>query len=226
MIAISDYAAFIFDMDGLVLDTEPGYFEAWRLALETMGHEADPEFFRSFSGYRFAHIQKKLLEIFGANFDVSYFKTLSSQHWRKHIETNGIPVKPGVSDLLDYAGAIGFPVGIATNSPALNAHCCLSLAGIKHRFPLIVTGDDVQNAKPEPDIFLRTAAELEVDIRRCIVFEDSPAGIAAAVAAGAYSVYVPSIYPADPLTAEICDFMASNLSQVFQSLPACNTMGI
>lgn len=224
MISLTNYAAFIFDMDGLVLDTEPAYFEAWRLALETMGYQADPTFFQAFSGYRFAQIQQKLLETFDANFDVHYFKTLSGQHWRKHIETNGIPIKTGVIDLLDYAAANGFPVGIATNSPAYNAYECLDLAGLKHRFPVIVTGDDVRQAKPAPDIFLRAAVELAVDIRCCIVFEDSPVGIAAAVAAGAYSVYVPSTCPADPATVGLCDCLVNNLLQVVQSLPARNAI--
>lgn len=226
MTQLTEFAAFIFDMDGLVLDTEPAYFEAWRLALETLGYQVDVHFFRSFSGYRFAQIQEKLLEKFGIGFDVQNFKAIAGRHWRNHIDTQGIVIKTGVIDLLDYAEQNAIPVCIATNSPALNAHECLDLAGIKHRFPVIVTGDEVECPKPAPDIFLKAADRLGVDIRSCIVFEDSHTGIVAASDAGACCAFVPSTFPVDPLTAELCDHQFDNLSQLFQSLAKPSTNGI
>ncbi len=218
MTALSDFDAFIFDMDGLVLDTEPAYFEAWRLALETLGYQADWDFFKSLSGCRFTIIREKLIGLYGEGFDVQAFKYLGGKFWRNHIKTNGIAVKTGVTELLDYAESNRIPVCIATNSPAFNAHECLELAGIKSRFPVIVTGDEVSQAKPSPDIFLRAADKLGVDIRRCVVFEDSHPGIVAASEAGAYSVYVPSTFPVDPLTVELCNHLADDLLKLFQSL--------
>lgn len=226
MIALPGYSAFIFDMDGLVLDTESAYFEAWRQALETMGFQADLDYFRSFSGYRFAQVQEKLLEKFGMDFDMQKFKELGGQFWRDHVDSYGINLKPGVIELLDFAESKSIPYCIATNSPALNAHECLELAGIKHRFQFIVTGDDVGRPKPAPDIFLKAAGRLGVDIDRCIVFEDSHTGIVAATEAGAYSVYIPSTFPVDPLTVELCNCKADDLLQVCQSLAMSLVIGI
>lgn len=218
MTKLSDFEAFIFDMDGLVLDTEPAYFEAWRLALEAMGYEADLAFFKSLSGCRFSIIREKLMGYYGEYFDLQNFKYLGAKFWRSHLKKNGVTVKKGVTELLDYAESKNIPVCIATNSPAYNAHECLDLAGIKSRFPLIVTGDQVKEAKPSPDIFLLAASKLGISINRCIVFEDSHPGIVAASSAGAYSVYVPSTFPVDPLTLELCDHHTEDLIQLLQSL--------
>ncbi len=226
MSRLSRFAAFIFDMDGLVLDTEPAYFEAWRLALGALGYQTEAHFFRSFSGYRFAQIQEKLIEKFGDNFDVQHFKAIASCHWRNHVETHGIVVKAGVTELLDYAAVNGVPVAIATNSPASNAHECLELAGIKHRFPVIVTGDDVECPKPAPDIFLAAANRLKVDIRHCIVFEDSPTGVVAASGAGACCAFIPSTFPVDPVTDALCDHRFDDLLQLLQSLAKPSVNGL
>ncbi len=215
---LSEFAAFIFDLDGLVLDTEPTYFKAWQFALGTMGYQADAHFFRALSGYRFAQIQEKLRERYGNDFDIHRFKQLGGQNWHEQVQTHGIAINPGVIELLDFAEQHHIPVCIATNSPAMNAHLCLDLAGIKQRFPVIVTGDEVSDPKPAPDIFLAAAAKLAVDIRRCVIFEDSHIGIVAAAAAGAYSVFVPSTFPVNPLAQTLCNSHFDNLSQALLNL--------
>lgn len=226
MSRLAGFSAFIFDMDGLVLDTEPAYFTAWQLALESMGIRADVHFFKSFSGYRFAQIQQKLIEAFGDDFDIQGFKALANRQWREHVDRYGIDVKPGVVDLLDFAELNDIPICIATNSPAFNAHDCLLRAGIKHRFPIIVTGDDVENPKPAPDIFLKAAERLCVDISNCIVFEDSHTGISAASNAGACCAYIPSTFPVNPLTVAMSDHCFDDLRQLFQSLASPFVNGI
>ena len=97
---------------------------------------------------------------------------------------------------------------------------CLELAGIKDVFSTIVTRDDVQHGKPEPDIFLKAAELLQVHISRCLVLEDSHAGIVAASRAGAFSVFVPSTVPVDPLTVELCDVMMIDLAQLTDAIRA------
>ncbi len=218
MARLNEFAAFIFDMDGLVLDTEPAYFAAWQHALSAMGHEADLDFFRSFSGFRFKHIQQHLLETFGDDFDMHTFKIDAGRRWREYVGMFGIPIKPGVVDLLDYADMNAIPVCLATNSPAMNANECLGLAGLSRRFPVVVSGDDVEHPKPAPDVFLKAAERLGVDIGRCIVYEDSHTGVVAAAKAGACCAYIPSTLPIRPESLELCDYLFDDLSQLMQSL--------
>jgi HAD superfamily hydrolase (TIGR01509 family) len=223
---LTDFSAFIFDMDGLVLDTEPTYFAAWQQAVEKMGFRGDADAFKTLSGHHYSHVEARLLTWYGHDFNLQTFRQLGSELWRNHVKGQGIAVKPGVVALLGYAGQQRIPVCLATNSSAINAHECLAIAGIRNSFPVIVTGDDVQRVKPEPDIFLKAADRMQVDIQHCLVFEDSHTGIVAASAAGAYSVYVPSTLPVDPLTVAMCDCMMDDLSQVFESLPDQTAIGI
>lgn len=223
---LNDFAAFIFDMDGLVLETELTYFTAWEQAAKAMGYQIEPEAFVKLSGSHYSQVETQILALFGEGFDLKFFKELGAECWRNFVNEYGITVKKGVVDLLDYAQAQAIPVCLATNSSALYAHQCLTIAGIKHRFPVIVTGDDVQKVKPEPDIFLKAAERTQVDILECIVFEDSLTGIVAASSSGAYSVYVPSIFPVDARAASLCNCQLADLTQAIESLPAKMPFGI
>jgi len=100
----------------------------------------------------------------------------------------------------------------------INARECLELAGIKEVFSTIIARDQVRQGKPEPDIFLKAAEALQVDIGRCLVLEDSHAGIVAASKAGAVSVFIPSTEQVDPLAVELCDLTVSDLAQLSNAL--------
>ena len=213
---LNSFSAFIFDLDGLVLDTEPTYFAAWRQAIKIMGFELDENSFSSLSGRHFSQIKEYLIDRYGSGFDVQQFAELGGMIWRQYVQENGLAIKPGVFELLDYAGRERLPVCLATNSSALYAKECLNIAEISERFPLMVSGDDVAEAKPAPDIFLKAADVMAVDIRRSLVFEDSRAGVVAAAKAGACVAYVPSIVPADPLTLTLSDYYLNDLLQAFE----------
>ena len=217
---LTDFAGFILDMDGLVLDTEPTYFAAWQQAVKAMGYQLAPDSFKILSGYHYHQVEAQLQAWLGQDFNLHAFKQLGTDCWRNHVREHGIAVKTGVVALLDYAEQQGIPVCLATNSWAVYAQKCLVIAGLTQRFPLMVTGNDVERVKPEPDIFLKAAEKIQVEIHQCVIFEDSHTGIVAASASGAYSVYVPSTFPVNPLTVELCDCMLDDLSQVFETLPA------
>ncbi len=216
---LKDIAAFIFDLDGLVLDTEPTYFAAWQQTVAAMGYQLEPEVFKALSGRHYQQVIAQLQAWLGRGFDMQAFSVLSKEIWRKQVSEQGISIKPGVIMLLDYAQERRIPYCLATNSLAAYAQECLTLASLSSRFPLRVTGSDVENVKPAPDIFLKAADMMGVNISQCIVFEDSHTGVVAAAASGAYTVYVPSTCPVNPLTVELCDLMLGDLSQAVESLP-------
>ncbi|MEQ1485169.1 HAD family phosphatase [Methyloglobulus sp.] len=221
-----DFSAFIFDMDGLVLDTEPTYFAAWQQAVKAMGYQLEPDACKALSGFDYRQVEAQLQAWLGHDFNTLTFKQLGAECWRNHVYEHGIMVKKGVIALLDYAQQQEIPVCLATNSSAIYVQECLAIAGITLRFPLVVTSDDVERVKPKPDIFLKAAERMQVDIHHCVVFEDSPTGILAASASGAYTVYIPSTFPVKPLTVELSDCVLDDLTQVFETLPAQSSFRI
>ena len=204
-------------MDGLVLDTETTYFAAWQQAANAMGYVLSDAFCLSLSGLHFKDIEPKLRACCGADFNLQAFKQLSGIFWREHVNTNGIKIKHGFSQLLEFIVQNRMPYCLATNSRAVNAYECLELAGIKDVFSTIVTRDDVEQGKPAPDIFLKAAGLLQVPINKCLVLEDSHTGIVAASRAGAFSVFVPSSEPVDPITAGLCDVMMIDLAHTLMA---------
>ena len=218
VIKLSDFSAVIFDMDGLVLDTETTYFIAWRQAAKVMGYVFSESFCSAMSGLHYQDIEPKLMDYCGADFDLLVFNRLSGMFWREHVNTYGIDIKHGFTQLLEFIVQQQLPYCLATNSRAVNAYECLELAGIKDVFSIIVTRDDVERGKPAPDVFLRSAELLQVPIHQCLVLEDSHVGIEAASRAGAFSIFVPSAEPVDPLTVELCDLMRSDLAHALITL--------
>jgi beta-phosphoglucomutase len=192
VVKLSDFSAVIFDMDGLVLDTETTYFVAWQQTAKAMGYTLSESFCLSLSGLHYKDIELKLIDWCGANFNLHTFNHLSGIFWRKHVNTHGIKIKQGFIQLLEFIDQQQIPYCLATNSQAINAYECLELAGIEDIFSIIITRDDVERGKPAPDIFFKAAELLQVPISQCLVLEDSYAGIEAASRAGAFSVFVPS----------------------------------
>jgi len=209
---LSDFSAVIFDMDGLVLDTETTYFAAWQQAAKAIGYTLSEPFCLSLSGLHYKEIELKLMTLFESDFDLQAFNHLSGIFWREHVNAHGIKIKHGFTQLLKFIVQQQIPYCLATNSRAINAYECLELAGIKDVFSTIITRDDVQQGKPEPDIFLKAAEMLQAPISQCLVLEDSHAGIVAASRAGAFSVFIPPIFPVDPLTVELCNLKINNLA--------------
>ncbi|MGJ0430519.1 HAD family hydrolase [Methylobacter sp.] len=211
---LPDFSAIIFDMDGLVLDTETTYVAAWQQAARVMGYEFPEAFCLSMSGLHSNVVEQRLLDFCGAGFNLDTFARLSADFWRRHINTHGINTKKGFDQLIALIAKLEIPYCLATNSPKVNAYQCLEFAGVSDVFSTVVTRDHVRQGKPEPEIFLKAAELLDVDIRRCLVVEDSHAGIEAASRAGAFSVLIPSVLPVDPLTAGLCGVMMEDLAQL------------
>jgi beta-phosphoglucomutase-like phosphatase (HAD superfamily) len=210
----NDFSAVIFDMDGLVLDTEVTYFAAWQQAAKAMGYEFSDAFCQSFSGLHYIDIEQKLITVCGADFNLPAFNQLSGFFWREHVYDHGINIKQGFNQLLEFIVQQQIPYCLATNSLATNAYECLELAGIRETFPIIITRDDVEYGKPAPDIFFKAADLLNIPINKCLVLEDSYSGIEAASRAGALSIYVPSTEPVDHLALELCDVTMPDLVQI------------
>ena len=184
------YQAVVFDMDGLVLDSEPTFQRAWQQAADALGLILADADCRAFSGRQYADIEQALRERFGPEFPLQTFRERSADCWHRHVEAFGIPVKPGFDRLIELLRRRRIPFCLATNSGRSNTLECLRLAGIHDRFDEIVSRDQVNRAKPAPDLFLEAAKRLSAVPGECLVLEDSAIGIDAAHRAGAIPLLI------------------------------------
>ncbi len=201
----------IFDMDGLVLDTERTFFMAWRQAANALGLSLTEAFCHSVSGLQGIDLQSRLSDEWGCQFNHGQFNRLATRFWRTYVETYGIDTRPGFHELLRAIKNLGLPYCLATNSSKTNALKCLSLASLAGVFETVISRDDVLNGKPEPDIFYVAANHINVPITHCLILEDSYSGIIAAKRAGGVPIWIPSV----PITE---DMKKSVNVDVFDSL--------
>jgi HAD superfamily hydrolase (TIGR01509 family) len=216
------FKAIIFDMDGLVIDSEAGYVAAWRQTALAMGYQIDEDFALGLSGANAEQVKSYLLEKLGNDFDLARFSELSTDYWLGHVEQYGIAVKHGFFSLLELIQQQNLAFCLATNSRRLQALRCLKLAGLENVFSNVIARDDVMTGKPAPDLFLKAAEVLGHPIADCLVLEDSPIGIAAAVAAGARCFYLPSQVVIDPWASQQAMGVFDDLEQVaFELMQLC-----
>jgi HAD superfamily hydrolase (TIGR01509 family) len=213
-----DIKAVIFDLDGLVLDTEITFVQAWRAAAQQLGFSLSQAFLHSLSGLPHAEVQQVFLQHCGADFDYARFTQLSVTYWQELVTAQSIPVKLGLFPLLHGLHERHIPYCLATNSQRADALNCLQLAGIAELFPLLISRDEVVYPKPAPDIFLKAVSILGVASQNCLVLEDSATGVAAAYAANAPCIYIPSTYPAHELAMQQALGTVADLSQVLAYL--------
>lgn len=215
------FAAVIFDMDGLMFDTERLAIETYQQAAKTQGFEFPEALLLEVIGRNTQDTQKILEESMHADFDFTQTYALNLAFSQKHIEEHGVPIKPGLFALLETLENAGIKKAVATSTPTAQAQALLTRAGILPRFDAIICGDQVPRGKPEPDIFLLAACHLQADPQTCIVLEDSENGIRAAYAARMMPFWLPDLkqLPDDVLAMtahrftslqEVADFIGNN----------------
>lgn len=190
--------AVIFDMDGLMLDTERVARLAWRRAMAELGYPIDDHTYLQIVGRTARDAHTFLGAVFGSDFPFEQVYALRQAYYDTDLAENGVPVKPGLLELLDYLEAQHIPKVVGTSTARKFARVKLNSAGLLDRFSAMVCGDEVPNGKPAPDVFLAAARLLAVNVDHCVVLEDSEAGIRAAYAAGAVPVMVPDLKQPTP----------------------------
>jgi beta-phosphoglucomutase-like phosphatase (HAD superfamily) len=204
--------AVIFDMDGLLLDSESIYGRVWQQAAVELGYPTEESDYLRYVGRRAEDCADDLLTCYGADFPLSRFWERQIELYEIHRNDFGIPVKSGAEELLTYLQSCRIPTAIATSSQREQA--LSSLGEIADRVDFIVTGDEVSKGKPDPEIFLLAARRLSTPARACLVLEDAEAGARAACAACMPVIMVPDLNPPSEETADSATALCSSLLEV------------
>ncbi|MDR7194776.1 HAD family hydrolase [Luteimonas terrae] len=188
-------AAVIFDMDGLMLDSERAILESLRAAAVDHRAEIDPDWWLCLIGHTDAVCRARLRTHIG---DSAAAALLDDVHARYvAIAERGLPHRPGIVALLDLLAAHDMPRAVATSTRSPLAQRKLEAAGLLKYFDVVCTSSDVAQPKPAPDVYLLAAERLRVAPSQCLVLEDSPTGVRAALAAGMTAVQVPDLLAPD-----------------------------
>ena len=194
-------AAVIFDMDGLMLDTERPMIPLWAKAGRAFGYDITPEMVIRTLGINAEGTRSLIMAEFGPELPYDRIREELSRLYAGETKES-IPHRPGLLPLLDHLSSRHIPLAVATSTRRESATNNLNKAGILDRFAVLICGDEVTRGKPAPDIFLLAAEKLGKHPSECIGFEDSPAGLMALHAAGIRSVFVKDLVepPAEVLS--------------------------
>jgi HAD superfamily hydrolase (TIGR01509 family) len=185
-------AAVILDMDGLMLDTETPVQVCCQQAAAALGFSLDAEFYeRALVGRSWPDSDAALVAHFGRDFPLEDFKKGFRVVWGHHVALHGVTPKPGLREFLAMLESRNLQKAVATSTHEKEADGHLRAAGIRERFSVVVTGDQVERGKPAPDIYLEAARRLQVRPEDCIALEDSNAGVMAATSAGMATLMIP-----------------------------------
>lgn len=200
----------IFDMDGLLFDTERIYRESWEALAPVFGQIPNPKVPEAVCGVSGSLLKKIILDYYPA-IDADAYIDACTQRVRD-VLSHHVPMKPGVRQMLDYLKKNHVKTAIASSSPRAIIIRNLSLTGLTDDFDAIVSGEEVRHGKPAPDIFLAAAAMLNAAPADCLVFEDGLHGIEAASAAGCLPVMIPDLTPPTDAIRPLCTAIYPDLN--------------
>lgn len=210
--------AVIFDMDGLMIDTEKLLVKYWLEAASYYGYNLSRDQILGIRSLAAKYAIPKLQAEIGEDFDYYTVRTMRIQLMNEHIEKYGLEEKPGLGELLDYLKEHNYPIAVATATDLERTKRYLgSLNRLKY-FDQIVCASMVANGKPAPDIYLEAAVRLNVSPEDCMALEDSPNGIMSAYRAGMHPVMVPDLSEPDEDTRKLLYRCVGNLAEVISLL--------
>ena len=190
--------ALVFDMDGILFDTERLTVGLWGEVSKTLGCTDVTPFIADYMGLNSVSHKQYFFHKFGDDFPYDEFLERGRIAVAQHIEKNGVPLKSGLFELLDYLKANGYGIAAATSTRRVTALRLFESAKIIRYFDHIICGDMLEKSKPDPEIYLKAAGALGVEPALCMALEDSPNGIRSAYRAGMKTVMVPDLIPPSP----------------------------
>lgn len=204
----------IFDMDGVIFDTERLFLSCFQKITEDQDAKDMEAVFCQCIGVNEAASKAIFKKHYGERFSYEEVMETASKEFFSYVEENGMPMKPGVRELLDYLKENGYRIGLASSTREELVRTQLESRGLLSYFEVVICGDMVVKSKPEPDIYLKACEEMQCLPEEAYAIEDSYHGIHAAVNAGMKAIMVPDVVAADEVMKQIAVHIFSSLIEV------------
>ena len=189
--------AVLFDMDGVIFDTERDYLKEWEVIFKKYGYKMKKEIYISVMGRGRKKVKEIFKEKFGEDLPIDKMYIEKDKMLKEAVENNKVPLKEGALELLEFLKENGYKIALATSAKRERVKIQVRHAKIENIFDAIVCSEDITNPKPDPEIFLKAAEKVCVNPENCIVIEDSEAGIKAAFNAKMMGFHVEDLKKAD-----------------------------
>lgn len=203
--------AVIFDIDGVLVDSTEGHFEAWSRLGSEIGREVPRPIFEETFGMH----NRQIIPIwFGQGVPDEELTRLSDRKEEiyRNVATESIQILAGVPELIHRLSDAGCLLAVGSSAPRANVELILDMLGVSELFAALSTGDEVRYGKPHPEVFEKAVSKLSVPASSCVVVEDAPQGVEAAIAAGTKVVAVTSTRPAEELGS--ADLIVDSLAEL------------
>ncbi len=210
--------AIVFDMDGLLFDSERVVQRSWNMAGEELGIGRIGDHIYNTLGMNLKSRTEYFINAYGPEFPMDRFTASTRVYFSEIADAEGVPLKSGVKELLEYAKGLNLKLAVATSSRGQYSTNLLKNGGIYSYFDGFVFGDMVENAKPDPEIYLAACTRIGADPGNSMALEDSPNGIRAAHAAGMYPVMVPDLVGPTEEIRRLTYRVFDNLKEVIELL--------
>lgn len=207
--------AIIFDMDGVLFDTEKIMKKGWEKAADLLDFSITEDQLKQLRGGSREGNSALFKKWYNGRIDYQQARKIRSDYLNTYIEKYSIPPKKGLYELLSFLKNANIPWGIATSTDRKQAEDYWKLANIYKEVSASVCGNEVTKSKPNPEIFLKTAEKLQTSIDSCLIVEDSINGLKAAKAAGGISCMIPDLTPYSSALASFCDYVCKDLLDLF-----------
>lgn len=212
----------IFDMDGLMFDTERVFVKAWDYAGEKMGLGKTGYMSIKTLGMSAVLYRKVWIEEFGDRYDEDALRKYTKEFLSEYYTQNRVAVKKGLYILLDYLKEEGYKLAVASSSPKWEVEKHLKDTNVYDYFDAVVCGDMVENSKPNPDIYLTACELLQEEPDNCYALEDSKNGLLAAYRAGCKAIMIPDLWQPDEEIEGIILSKFNDLEEVKEFLISIN----
>ncbi|WP_019614202.1 HAD family hydrolase [Psychromonas ossibalaenae] len=209
--------AVLFDMDGLIFDTEGLYKKSWQHAVSEQGLQLSDEYYKKFIGVQDAGCERLLQMKFAQQLDMPRFRLARDRMLEAEMD-KGIAYKNGFKELFAVLKSAQLKCALVTSSALPKAEHHFAGSGYISQFDALITAEKVENGKPAPDCYLMASEQLGIAAAECLVLEDSNNGMRAALDAGCYAVMVPDLLPPDADVAERAVAVVASLADVEQFL--------
>ncbi|MDE5964275.1 MAG: HAD family phosphatase [Eubacterium sp.] len=210
--------AVVFDMDGVLFDTESVCMKAWDYAGEVMGVGKAGYMVLKTLGMNADKAIEIIRNEFGDDFDAVKFKQTGRDYSYNFFNTYGVPEKPGLYEILDYLKNKGYKIALASSTSSQSVHHHLQEKDIEKYFDAVICGDMVEKSKPEPDIYLKACKELNEKPSDCVAIEDSKNGLLSAHRAGMKVIMVPDLWQGEIETDSFLMAKCENLTEIMTVL--------